>query len=98
MLTTEGFIDSNGLPPSPDAPERFNSNIGFAAVAVLVAGQPGMLWESVVEVGRAFASSCGARPVGWMDRPPAARHARPVRRWLRDRIGHPAGVAGTVRH
>jgi len=56
MLTTEGFIDSNGLPPSPDAPERFNSNIGFAAVAVLVAGQPGMLWEPVVEVGRAFAS------------------------------------------
>jgi len=63
VLTTEGFVDSNGLPPSPDAPERFNSNIGFAAVVVLVEGQPGMLWESVVEVGRVFASSSGAWPV-----------------------------------
>ena len=41
-------------PPSPDAPERFNSSIAFPVLAVLVAGQPGMLWASVVKVGGAL--------------------------------------------
>jgi hypothetical protein len=59
-LTQRGVTDSNQLPPgSQDAPERLNSNIAFAAWAGLAAGRPGMLWASVLEVGRTFASSCG---------------------------------------
>ena len=70
-------IDSNPLPPgSRDTVERFNGNIGFPAVAVLVAGRRGMLWVSVVEVGGAVGVFVRGRPVSWLDQTGSCRACR----------------------